>query len=363
MMNIFYNKVLRRVLGVSLFFLFTFLPSSAQRLIVEQNTIDVGKTGYNVPVTATFELYNKGSKSMTISNVKPDCGCTKVEWPRGTIAGGERFRISVTYDARMLGHFEKQAAVIYSGHGEPLYLTMRGVVEANHKDYSQQYPYDFAGLLAQVGNIEFDDVNKGDTPSYVIKVLNNTATDVTPNLLHLPSWLTAVAQPESLSPGEAGTITVALNSLQLSGYGLTQQSVYLGKALDEKVRADIEMPVSVVLLPDLTAFEGVNRQNAPQLKLSTDHLNLGQQGGKYHNSGIITLTNSGRSPLIITSLQMFTGGMTVTLNKRELKPGESAKLKVKMEGDQSLQSRTKPRVLMITNDPERSKVVININVK
>jgi len=343
--------------------LFPLTRLSAQRLVIEQDVIDIGKTGFEVPVTATFELRNKGLKSVTISEVKVDCGCTKAEWPMGSIAGGEHFQITFTYDARMLGHFEKQACVIYNGQKEQLWLTMKGVVDAEYKDYSKQFPYNFGGLLANVNNLEFDNVNKGDFPELEIKVLNNTTASITPNLLHLPAWLTALAQPEILTPGQSGRIVLTLNSLLLSNYGLTQQSVYLAKTLGERVSNETEMPVSVVLLPDLSAFDGINRQSAPQLHLSSDHLNLGRMNGKMHKNGVIMLTNTGKTPLIITSLQMFTGGMTVTLDKRELKPGATAKLKVKIDRDQLLKERTKPRVLLITNDPDHSKVVININVK
>jgi hypothetical protein len=79
--------------------------------------------------------------------------------------------------------------------------------------------------------------------------------------------------------------------------------------------------------------------------------------------GVITLTNKGCVPLNISSLQMFTKGMKVTLDKSELKPGESTKLKIGIEREQVLKARQRPRVLMITNDPDHSKVVIKVGVK
>ena len=81
-------------------------------------------------------------------------------------------------------------------------------------------------------------------------------------------------------------------------------------------------------------------------------------------SDVITITNTGRTALKISSLQMFTKGMKVTLNKRELQPQESAKLKIAVaDRNQLLKARQRPRVLMITNDPDHSKVVIKVNVK
>ena len=50
----------------------------------------------------------------------------------------------------------------------------------------------------------------------------------------------------------------------------------------------------------------------------------------------------------------------MSLNKQTLHPGESAKLKVTAEKRQLKTARSKPRVLMITNDPKQPKTTIKI---
>ena len=90
------------------------LPVAAQRLTIEKTTIDCGRTGYEQPVTATFELRNKGLRSLVIESVKPDCGCTAVDYPK-KVGAGDKFTIKMTYDARQLGHFHKMAAVKSNG--------------------------------------------------------------------------------------------------------------------------------------------------------------------------------------------------------------------------------------------------------
>ena len=71
----------------------------------------------------------------------------------------------------------------------------------------------------------------------------------------------------------------------------------------------------------------------------------------------------GKSPLEINSLQLFTGGLKVKLNKRHIKPHETAMLKITAEAKVLRNARTKPRVLMITNAPVAPKLVIPLNVK
>jgi hypothetical protein len=338
------------------------LPASAQKLIVTNTTVNCGRTGYEQPVTATFELRNKGKRRLVIESVKPDCGCTAVEFPK-EVGAGDKFTIKMTYDARQLGHFHKMAAIKSNGSKTPVYLTMKGVVLADFRDYSGEYPYSFGDLLFDRSDLEFDDVNKGDAPVQEIHILNNGTTKMDPRLLHLPPYLSANIAPETLAPGRAGTITVTLDSEKLRDYGLTQTSVYLAQQLGDKVSPDNMIGISAVLLPDLTDYDTFSKALAPQLQMSATEIDFTDFGGKKKKTEEIIFQNIGKTTLNITSLQMFTRGLRITLDKKTLEPGTMAKMKVTGYAEDLQKVRTKPRILMITNDPDHAKVVINIKVK
>ena len=331
------------------------MPASAQKLSVTSTTVNCGRTGFEQPVTATFELRNKGLKRLVIEDVHPDCGCTAVEYPK-EVGVGDKFTIKMTYDARQLGHFHKMAAVKSNGSKKPVYLTMTGVVLPEMLDYTGDYPVSMGDLLLDKSELEYDDVNKGDTPVEEIHVMNNGTKKMTPNVMHLPPYLSAIVQPETLAPGRSGTITVMLNSEKLRDFGLTQTSVYIAKELGEKVSQNNEMPVSVVLLPPL------NTSNAaePKLQISATDIDFTDFGSKSKKTAEITLLNVGQAPLTISSLQMFTSGLKVTLGKREIAPGQSTELKVTGFAEELQKLRARPRILMITNDPTNPKIVINI---
>jgi len=338
------------------------LEVSAQKLTIENATVNCGRTGFEQPITATFELRNKGMKRLVIESVKPDCGCTAVEFPK-EVGAGDKFTIKMTYDARQLGHFHKMAAIKSNGSKAPVYLTMTGVVLPEVLDYTGDYPFSMGDLLLDKAELEYDDVNKGDTPIQEIHIMNNGTTKMTPNVMHLPPYLSAIVKPETVAPGRSATITVMLNSGKLRDYGLTQTNVHIAKQLGEKVSADNEMSVSAILLPDLKAYETTNKAEAPQLRISATDIDFTDFGGKAKKTADITLLNTGGSTLTISSLQMFTSGLKVTLGKREVAPGQSTVLKVTGFADELAKLRTRPRILMITNDPDHAKVVVNIKLK
>ena len=143
-------------------------------------------------------------------------------------------------------------------------------------------------------------------------------------------------------------------------YGLTQTAVYLAGNPGDKVSPDHEISVSAVLLPAFREMTPEQQQYAPRLQLSKEQVDI-RFDGKAKKKDVIELTNTGRSELNITSIQMFTGGLQVSLGKRRLQPGETTKLKIVALREDLEKARIRPRILMITNDPDHPKVTININ--
>ena len=353
--------MIRKIFPLLLLTLFP-LTVAAQKLVIDNTTVDVGRTGYQMPVTATFEFKNKSHRHLKISEVRPDCYCTSIEYPTQEIGAGDKFQIKMTYNARQLGHFDYQAAVISNASKKPLYIRMKGVVLADFQDFSGTYPIEMGELRLDKDALEFDDVNKGFEQVQELHIYNNGTRVYQPNLMHLPSYLTAVVVPERLAPNRAGKMIVTLHSDKLHDYGLTQTSVYLAGNPGDKVSPDHEISVSAVLLPAFVEMTAEQRQRAPKLQMSKQTIDV-TFDGKKKKADVIELTNQGQTELDISSLQMFTGGLTVSLGKSKLQPGQSTKLKVTAIRDEVLKLRRRPRILMITNDPDKGKIVININAR
>ena len=336
------------------------MTANAQKLIIEKTTIDVGRTGYEQPITAVFEFRVKGSKKVRINDVRPDCSCTKVEYPKTD--QGDKFQIRMTYDARQLGHFDKQAAVVTNATAKPFYIRMKGIVLRDYQNLSKNYPITMGNLLLDHSELEFDDINRGDQQVQLLHIYNSSTTVCQPNLMHLPSYLKATMAPERLGPGRAGTLTVTLNSNELHDYGLTQSAVFLAENPGDTVSADHEIPVSAVLLPSFMGMNAAQKQYAPKMQLSKTTCDI-QFNSKSKKKDVIEITNKGRTELDISSLQLFTGGLQVSLSKSKLQPGEKTTLKITALRDELKKVRTRPRILMITNDPDHPKVTITINAK
>ena len=340
------------------------LSASAQKITTQHKLIDCGQVVFRHPVTSEFKMKNDDNRALRISEVKKSCGCTSVEYPTQSIAPGEEFVVKMTYDAKQMGTFIKQLLLYSNASGEPYMLTMQGKVVEQMSDFSGSYDYMLGALKADVQEIEFDDVNRGDRPVQRIHIFNPTDETMEPVVMHLPSYLSAQVSPSKLAPHHGGEVTIVLDSKKLRDFGLNQTSIYLGERPGDKVSSEKEITASAVLLPDFDNMTEAQKESAPKIVLSTTNLNLGSFDGKKKLKGEIVISNEGKSTLDIRSMQMFNIGMQVALNKSHLKPGETAKLKITVIASDLAKAKVKnPRVLMITNDPNQAKVLIRIVIK
>lgn len=338
------------------------MQMNAQETKTKNKVIDLGQVVYRMPVTAEFELINEENKSLRISHVRSSCGCTTVDFPQTSIAAGQTYKVGATYDAKQMGHFEKQVGLYFEDEQSPIMLTLKGLVVDEVHDFGGQYNYNMGDLSVDKIDIEFDDVNRGDRPFQEIHLKNNSDKPLTPVIMHLPPYLKADMSPSTIAPGRSGVARITLDSEQLNSFGLLQTNVYLGNNPGDKVSQEKEISVSTIILPNFEEMSATELANAPKLELSEEEIEL-VFGKKKRMSGVITLTNTGASTLEVNSLQMFTTGLKVSLSNTRLAPGEEAKMKITADKKELKTTRQRPRILMITNDPKNPKRIIKVKVK
>lgn len=339
----------------------TTAATAQPQIAFDQTTQELGTMLWHTPRTATFKLTNKGTTDLRITEVRTDCGCTGATFTRTAISPGATGEIKATYNAEMLGHFTKGLAVYTSLSDKPTYLTIMGQVSMTQTEPSMEYPYQIGDYYLSTDDIEFDDVNRGDTPQYVLSLFNASKKSYRPELMHLPKYLTASADPEVIRPGRTGRILLTLNSQKLPNMGLTQTSIYLSRFMGDRVSKETEINVSATLLPD---FLDTPTQHAlsPRLEIDSTSIIIGPLNKKNKANGELVLKNTGKTPLQISALQVYNPGISVSIGKRRVDPGQSQKLKITVNANSNY-FKGRRRILLITNDPDNPKTVIDVTVR
>lgn len=340
---------------------FATLTASAQKIAFDKQTIVTKNALWKHPVTAVFRFSNKGRLPLVIKNVDAGCGCLSAKWTQGNIDRGEEGEIVITYDSKLLGKFDRIIEVFTNAGEEPVDIRMKGVVTSggtSKASITDNYPYCIDDIYLSTSSVEFSEVSKRDSTTAVIEVYNGSQQVYTPSLMHLPPYITAKAEPEMLARGRKGVVTLTLHGDKLTDLGLNQTNIYLARYTGDKVGTNNDINVSAILLPDL-AQDAMQSQH-PRFEISTNELHLGALGKKKKLSGTVKITNTGNARLHIDRIQAFNPGITVSVPRTDIMPGESVKMGITVQAKYLGMSKAQPRVLLITNDPNHPKEVVSV---
>ena len=335
------------------------LTATAQpRFSSNKETHNFGQIEWKHPVSVQYVITNTGDQPLVLTDVDPSCACSVAQWTQTPIAPGEKGKIVVDFDAKALGHFDKSIAVYSNAQPNLAYLHFTGEVVREIKDFTKTYPYLIGQIRIDKNEIDFPDTHRGEKPVIRIGVVNLSDRSYEPVLMHLPSYLDMKVEPNVLQKGEKGLITLTLNTEKLTDLGLTQASVYLSRFTGDKVSDENEIPLSAILLPDFSGMTDTDKANAPVIRLSETDIDLSAQLAKKNKvKHDIQITNTGRSPLQISKLQVFNPALGVSLKKSVLQPGETTRLRVTIDKRNIAKKKRHLRILMITLSDDGTRIV------
>lgn len=332
------------------------------RFVPDTDIKKVGEVQFQVPRQFKLGFTNKGDSPLVVTEVTASCGCLDVSFPKTPIAAGSRGEIALTFDAKLLGSFYKEVAVLTNVSDTPAYIAIQGVVVPEVRDYSDEFPIDLGNVRLAANVVEFEDVHHGDCPTAELRILNTDRTAFRPELMHLPPYLSVRCEPEDIPAGKSGTIYLTLDSEKLNGLGLNQTSIYLSRYMGDKISETNEILVSAILLPSFANMSATALATAPELSVSESSVGIGVKSGKKSASYNVILTNTGKSDLHIQKVQVFNKALSVKIANSTIRPGRSTKLKITVTARYLHKSKGRMRVMLITDAPGQAKQYINVDI-
>ncbi len=112
-------------------------PEKTQKqstIVFKSTTYDFGTLKYNEEAKGEFEFKNVSKAPVILTNVRASCGCTGTDWPREEIKKRKKASISVTYDTKRVGKFQKNVYVYIDGKPNPIQLQIKGEILPNESD-------------------------------------------------------------------------------------------------------------------------------------------------------------------------------------------------------------------------------------
>ncbi len=101
---------------------------NAPEIVFTSEVHDFGTIPYEGDGTYVFEFKNTGKEPLVLNDVHSSCGCTTPEWPKEPIKRGEKGKITVKYNTKIMGPFTKNVYVTSNAQTSRVTLTIKGTV-------------------------------------------------------------------------------------------------------------------------------------------------------------------------------------------------------------------------------------------
>jgi len=162
-----------------------------------------------------------------------------------------------------------------------------------------------------------------------------------------------VASDTELKPGKKGSITVSYLASQAKDYGRKEDAFLVIINNNVKASAKNVIQVSAYITEDFSKLTDSQLKNAPIGTLSTNRINLGQLKQNEQRTQFVTLTNTGKTPLIIRKVVPEYDGLKLIPEKAVIPAGKAIKLKV-LFNTGTFSGSVVQRATLFTNDPKNS---------
>lgn len=112
--------------------LFVSVALSAQKIETlikfDKTEHSFGKIPKDKPVTVVFNFINPAKTPLIIEDATAECGCTKPVFTKTPIMPGKKGNVTVTYDSKTIGSFNKHVTVKLVNVADTKVLTIAGEV-------------------------------------------------------------------------------------------------------------------------------------------------------------------------------------------------------------------------------------------
>ncbi len=340
-----------------LIFLVIFLASASagftqqtKALVFRDDVFNFGKVIESEgPVVHSFEFTNSTNRPVTIVKVQPSCGCTTPDWSKEPVMPGKVGFIKASFDPKgRPGYFDKSLSVVTDVDNTPVQLRIKGQVVTDlvtDKNFSKPMGnMAFQSSSFNMGKVflkdeymvkDFSWKNTGETPIEISKEVS-------------PNFIIVELTPAQVAPGEVGQIRLSYNGAKKNQYGFQSDNIELHTNDKESPVKSISVFATLEeYFPESTPEE---LGKAPRLLITEKTFDFGRIKQANSATKTITISNTGKKPLQIRSVQSNCTCTKTAAAADMIKPGGSAAIKITFQPEERKGTQQKS-ITVYSNDP------------
>ena len=286
----------------------------------------------------------------------PACGCTAPSWSKEPVLPGKKGFVGATYNpTNRPGPFSKTITVVSNAATASKVLTIKGEVSPKPQTLEDIYRFSMGKIRLKTNHMSFSRVLKDQKGSQTVEIVNVSDKPVKVSFNRVPAYISLSASPALLEPGQEGVIEGVYDAKLKDDWGFLVDRVDV--MLDEEYNASNRLTVSATIEEDFASMTAEQKANAPKIVFSENTFEFEEikQGETVEHT--FTITNEGKSDLIIRKVQASCGCTAVSPEDRVVAAGGTTTMKVifNSAGKVGKQNKT---ITVITNDPAHSRSIL-----
>ncbi|MDR2917750.1 MAG: DUF1573 domain-containing protein [Tannerella sp.] len=285
-----------------------------------------------------FKIKNTGDAPLVISHVQSSCGCAEPEWTREPIQPGQFGDVVIIYNpTNRPGPFKKNITVYTNEKRNRQRLTIKGDVVPKPKELNASFQDTIGVVQMEQKDFVFHTVRPKEVPKKEIWIQNFSDQDVDLSIEGLPSYI-KIELPEKLEPKKPQRLKIIFDGASIEQRGrVFSKFVLKTKTASGQITSDF-ITVAANLIDDFARLSPSERKNSAVLQLSSTVIEFGKlkktgflgMGGK-PASQQLTITNEGKSPLILHSISTDDQHVEiVALKNNTIQPGETRNIELRI---------------------------------
>ena len=355
----------KKILPSLLLCLFTSLAVGQVKLseiVFKKKQIDLGIIYQESGVASCiFEFTNTGTTTFEIRSLEVSCGCTTPHSNKKTYAPGESGKITVNFDPKgIVGKVNKWVQV-RGNFSDALDVELTFDAEIKlfaERDKSAYYPGEFGYLLIEKLKLNWGTVLNNAIFYDTIRLENDGYDDITLHeFVNLPSFIKPLNIPITLKPQESGMLLLQIDLTIADTVGPVAGTLKINTTDTYFKRKQIDYYLDAT--PYFSSLSKRQLKNAPKLVLSNDLVDMGTMKSGIVRTKTITVTNSGKQPLIFKRIETDCSCAILKPTKKTLATGESLEIPVFYDSLFKSGKQFK-KITVYSNDPVNPIQIITI---
>ncbi|MGB0851268.1 MAG: DUF1573 domain-containing protein, partial [Bacteroidia bacterium] len=308
----------------------------------------------NGVVTANYNFTNKGLENFIVSSVEAACGCTNPRSSKDTIGPGESGVISVEFDPKGMVGTAKKWVYVHSKFvdGFQIELNFEATIKStNNRNAGEYYRGEYGYLLVDRTDLLWGDKFQNDVFQDSLVLTNDGYDDIViKKLRDNPVFIASPNLPLTIKAGESKPMYLDIDLRKIDTVGQYYENLKL--ITTDRFFKIKSINYGINFKDDFSTWKRRDLKNAAHISLSNEVLDFGQMASGGIKQKPVTISNTGKSTLIIKRIESDCSCALLRLNNKRIEPGKSITVQVKFDALFKEGAQTKI-ITLYTNDPNR----------